>query len=237
MVDSSLRDVQQHRHTHPVIQRYIPIGVVAPMRIEFRQIAHLRSERLLIRHSGVGPDRASAAAIALIHEGCRLIISWGFCGALGNLEVGDIVRAGTVIDAATNQRLSSSLPLPDTVISTDQVAHRRRKVDLANSGAVAVDMESAAIARVCIAEKLAFAVLRVVVDDRQASWPSRFEDFSVAGPWGRLALAIQHPQELFVALSCIHRGKAGLKRLSSELEGFSRRVLFGNSECNRKLSP
>lgn len=222
MVDSALRGVQRHSHTDPVIESYFRMGVVAPMRVEFNQIAHLRSARMLILRSGIGPANAAAATQALIDQGCKLIISWGLCGALENLEVGDIVRAGNVIDAATNQRFTSPLSLPDTVISTNHIADQRTKLDLANRGAVAVDMESAAVARTCVSEHIAFLVLRVVVDDKGATWPARIEHFSHAGPSGRLALLIRHPLELFVALYSIYRGKACLKRLSIELEDWSR---------------
>ena len=203
-----------------MFDRYFRIGVVAPMRVEFNQIAHLQSERILIRRSGIGPARAAAATRVLIGKGCKLIISWGFCGALSDLNVGDIVRAGIAIDAVTNQRFSSSLSLPDTIISASEVADPRRKVDLATSGAVAVDMESAAVARVCVTEKVTFAVLRVVVDDKAADWPSKLERFRDANLTARLGLAIRYPRELSVASRSIYRGKVCLKRLSVELGKF-----------------
>ena len=220
MVDSGLRAVQRHSHTDVVTQSYFRIGVVAPMRIEFEQIALERSDRILIRRSGVGPSNATAAAKTLIGEGCELIISWGFCGALKNLEVGDIVRAGCVIDASTDERFTSQLSLPDVVISTNRVADRSRKLELGSSGASAVDMESAAIARTCLSANVAFAVLRVVVDDRNASWPARFDGFSNVSLPAKLVLALKHPFEFFHAGYSIYRAKTRLKRLSLELEGF-----------------
>lgn len=217
MVDSRLRGVQRHRHTEVVTQSYFRIGVVAPMRIEFAQITPMRSDRLLVRRSGVGPAKAAAAAKTLIGDGCELIISWGFCGALTNLTPGDIVRAGCVIDESTDERFTSPLPLPDTVISTEEVAGRTRKSELASGGALAVDMESAAIARTCDAENVAFAVFRVVVDDQRANWPSKFDGSARMSLPGKLAVAMKHPLELIVAGYSIYRAKVALQRLSVEL--------------------
>lgn len=201
-------------------ERLFRMGVIAPLGLEFRQIAHLQSEAILIRRAGVGPANGASAAQSLIDEGCGLIVSWGFCGALGNLRVGDVVRAGRVIDASTNEQFQSSFSLPDTVISTHYVADGETKRHLADSGAVAVDMESASIARVCQVQEIAFAVLRVVVDDREANWPRLFERFSGASALRRLALGTRHPVVLSIALLNIYRGTLALKKLSVELEDF-----------------
>ncbi len=127
------------------------------------------------------------------------------------------MRAGCVIDESTDERFTSSLPLPDTVVSTEEVADRTRKSELASGGALAVDMESAAIARTCDAENVAFAVFRVVVDDQRANWPSKFDGSARMSLPGKLAVAMKHPLELIVAGYSIYRAKVALKRLSVEL--------------------
>jgi len=102
-----------------------------------------------IRVSGVGRENARRAIVEAIGESKpSRVIAAGFCGALvPELKVGDIVAAPQI---ATVDRL---------------VWDPAEKARLAEeTGARAVDMESAAIAAACAEHGLAFTAIRAVSD-------------------------------------------------------------------------
>lgn len=130
------------------------------------------------RCGGVGGDNASATALTLtrLHP-VDALVSFGVAGALSpSLQVGDLLNPITVID------LASGIELPAEPIS-DQPAQRiltaNRPILTAaekqqchqSYNAVAVDMESAAIARVAQAHKLPFFCVRVISDDARHILP------------------------------------------------------------------
>jgi adenosylhomocysteine nucleosidase len=131
------------------------------------------SGSLIVGVMGVGFDRARSAVHWLLQE-CtpRLVVVAGFAGALDSeLKLGDIVIASEVIEAE-DQVWRTALPaeLGDEtcgrlLTSRTLIATRAHKQRLNRStGAIAVDMESAAIAEACQAERVPCAVVRVISD-------------------------------------------------------------------------
>jgi hopanoid-associated phosphorylase len=139
--------------------------------------------------AGMGPERARAAAGQLVGMGARALVSWGTCGALdrafttgtavvpccsvsdGESLPCDRVWHAAVVDALgrTSIHLSTgpvlSVPAP--------VASPLEKQRLGEAfGAVAVDMESHAVAAVAAAAGLPFLVLRTVVDRLDRGLPA-----------------------------------------------------------------
>jgi adenosylhomocysteine nucleosidase len=128
---------------------------------------------LIVGVMGVGFERAGNAVRWLFQE-CtpRLVVVAGFAGALDPaLKLGDIVIASEVVEAE-DQVWRTALPaeLGDQtcgrlLTSRTLIATRRHKQRLNRStGAIAVDMESAAIAEACQAERVPCAVVRVISD-------------------------------------------------------------------------
>ncbi len=127
---------------------------------------------------GGGPDQRPAA-----------LLSFGYCGALApDLRAGDLVIATEVVDthgqrwtcdaglqerllaAAADQDLTARpgrLAVPEAAAAT-----RRAKARLAQAtGALAIDLESAAVARLAAEAELPFAVLRAVLDETATPLP------------------------------------------------------------------
>jgi hypothetical protein len=136
--------------------------------------------------TGVGPDRTTEALCWLRQgpsfEGKRLgpavIISAGFAGALQEgLTPGDLVWGTEIADAAGQPWKTS---WHDQEFINDSIAHRSGRLLAmtrlvgrpeekrflgARYGALAVDMESAAVARFCTEHSIPFACLRAISDD------------------------------------------------------------------------
>lgn len=124
----------------------------------------------------------------------RLIVSAGFAGGLvGTLEVGDLVVATELCDES-----SVSLPAPwPGVLSGDwqPVLHRGRilttsapvasahqKALLAQKfAALAVDMESAVVARWCQKRQIPFGAVRVISDDAGTSFSPQLQSLLAGG--------------------------------------------------------
>ncbi|MGI9372530.1 MAG: hypothetical protein ACR2OJ_08540 [Hyphomicrobiales bacterium] len=141
----------------------------------------------LVRASGPGLTRAYETAQSLITEGATALMSFGLCGGLSpRLLAGDIVLASKIIsedtnyvcDAAWHQALSNLFPQSvlvheGTILSARAVAatpERKRELHLA-SGADAVDMESAAVAKVAKEANIPFIALRAVSDPAEMALP------------------------------------------------------------------
>lgn len=150
--------------------------------------------RVALIEAGVGPQRAAQATRALI-EGHRpgWVLSVGFAGALvPQLRRGDIVMAdrvkapdseGLKIDVRiSREQLAASPGLHvGTLLTVDHLARTaQEKQQLGQRhDAVAVDMESLAVAEVCRELKRRFLSVRVISDDLETDLPP--EVLSVLG--------------------------------------------------------
>jgi adenosylhomocysteine nucleosidase len=148
---------------------------------------------------GIGAEAARRAAEAVIAiYAPKLIYSAGFAGALDPaLKVGDVVRPRRVINAGDGS--STNLDQGEGVLVTfGSIASREQKAKLRDSfGARAVDMEAAAVARAAAARGIGFAVVKVISDEFDFSFPcmerfidscgqfraGRFAWFTALRPW------------------------------------------------------
>jgi 4-hydroxy-3-methylbut-2-enyl diphosphate reductase len=128
-----------------------------------------------VRRTGMGPKRAAAAGRDLRNSGSAALAVAGFCGALdpamgaGDLVVAsEIRRNGSVVPCPSGPLLAASLrALGHTVhcgpiVSVDRVIRGRAMAELRDTGALAVDTESAWLADAAAGRP--FAVVRAVVD-------------------------------------------------------------------------
>jgi len=197
---------------------------------------HTLADGTLLVISGMGPDAARRAAVALVAAGAQGLLSFGLAGALdpalgaGAVLLPETVTdgAGTVhpTDAAWRARLASrggpgagGEPRGGSLLSVAQplTLPAAKSQAWVRTGAVAVDMESVAIATVAIAAGLRFAVARVIIDTAADSVPGSVTRAADArGEVAYLHLAaglIRRPVELFALLRLARRYRAALRAL------------------------
>ncbi len=160
----------------------------------------LRDIRVAFVETGPGAEKAQRGTHALIDAHApQWIISAGFSGGLDpELQIGDIV-VGNHIVAAEAEDPSSGLkidfkmkPDPKKGLHVGKLAtagHIVRTVDekrqtAERTGAIAVDMESLAVAEVCRERKVKFLSIRGISDDCSADLPA--EVLSVLGGTGSI---------------------------------------------------
>lgn len=168
------------------------------------------SEAILVAN-GVGRSAAASGARRLL-AGRRFeaVISTGFAGALDpSLEVGEVLVADRVQHGRRMYRAKVPSSCPPgvrrgAVLTVDKVVgSARAKQELARRGALAVDMEAAAVAELAAEHGLAFYCVRSISDPATADLPvdfnralrrdGTFSPWNVArqagchaGIWGRL---------------------------------------------------
>jgi hypothetical protein len=157
--------------------------------------------------TGVGPIHAARSlAQRLARDGARprLVVSSGFVGALSpGIDVGTWVTAtrvaewhgGAIVDLAeVAVRPAPEPALPCNVVSSGHLLQGGRSPVRADDGSLlAVDMESAALAREAAGRDIAFMVLRLVSDTPEHPLPGFVSPLATAmaaaGPGSKLAHA------------------------------------------------
>jgi 4-hydroxy-3-methylbut-2-en-1-yl diphosphate reductase len=154
--------------------------IAAPMSVEAAIVASAaRGTR--VRRTGMGPQRALAAAGGIAQEAPRALLVLGFCGGLDAESVpGEVIVAEEVYAAedeghpAARVRCECSAELlgrvagrglkvrSGKIVCVSRLALGERRAALAAAGAIAVDMESVWLAPA--AGERPFGVVRVVLD-------------------------------------------------------------------------
>ncbi len=117
--------------------------------------------------AGMGAKRATLAVEAAMDAmPVTALISTGLAGACNpTLGVGEIVRAGAVIDSKTGWRFDNP-QFKQVLATTDTVASVNEKARLRNLyQADAVDMEAAAVARLARTHSLNFQAIKAISDE------------------------------------------------------------------------
>jgi adenosylhomocysteine nucleosidase len=156
-----------------------------------RRFRFFEKDDFVVVCGGIGAEaarRAAEAAIAIYAP--SVIYSAGFAGALdAAFKVGDVVQPRRVVNAGDGS--SVSLDRGESVlVSFGSVASPAQKASLRDSfRAHAVDMEAAAVARAAEARGAEFAVVKVISDEFNFSFPSmeRFVDSNGQFLQGRFA--------------------------------------------------
>jgi len=123
---------------------------------------------------GIGAEAARRATEAVIREVKPVrVISVGFAGALdGSLEVGRVLEPRMVINAADGVRTEVGSG-EGILVSSATVADKEQKVRLGKTyGALAVDMEAAAVAQGAVARGVEFGALKAISDAADFSLPA-----------------------------------------------------------------
>lgn len=205
----------------------------------------LGERRLAMVQAGVGAKRATAATEALVNgHQPRWVVAAGFAGSLSEeVHTGDLIMATEVGDEAgavlaMDLRLDSGAGVSSgegagrsvrvhtgRLLTLDRIirsAEEKRAVG-AKHAALAVDMESMAVARVCRDRQVRFLAVRVISDDLSHDLPP--EVLSVLGPSrtfragavvGALLKRTGAVKELW---RLRNQAKSAARRLASFLEG------------------
>lgn len=163
--------------------------VVCAVPAERRALRGLVGRGVEVHVTGMGAAATARAAAALVARRPRALVAAGFCGALDPaLRPGDLVAAERVLDEATGEAfpahpalLAAAPGRRGTIVSAVRLA--RTPQERARLSGTAVDLESAAAARVAAGAGVPFLALRAVTD----SVGDRLPDFaSIADARGRL---------------------------------------------------
>ena len=146
------------------------------------------NDNTLVYCSGTGPDNAKKASQYLINKGASRLISWGCAAALApELRPGDLVLADSLCSEQqeqlplssswlqfTHQHLSALTPLLGLLAESSTLVARSedKKIRYQQSSAIALDMESIAIAKIARQNNLPMLVIRCIADPVTMSLPN-----------------------------------------------------------------
>jgi adenosylhomocysteine nucleosidase len=187
--------------------------------VAFAVATELHGGVYVLAANGPGPRLAAqvlkAAEVNAAKAGIRAVISTGFCGGLDpQLELGSIVDATSVVDGATGRQwavraVSTGLPCSrGPVLSVDRVAvTAAEKQSLAHSsGAIAVEMEAAAVSSWADTNSVPFHCVRVVSDTARDSFAIDMNSMRDSeGRFDRVKIALHALAKPFSRLSALMR--------------------------------
>lgn len=148
----------------------------------------LISKNTVVAHAGTGSVNAIKAAETLIAKGCCKLISWGCAAALNNtLKAGDLCLPKIIIaenqqrypihsdwQQHTEKLLAELQPICSDPLSESSsiVSTSTGKKALRDTfGSVALDMESAAIAKIAQKANIPYLVIRAIADPADMNMP------------------------------------------------------------------
>ncbi len=211
------------------------LGIVVAMPAEARTLTKQRlalgeqteiQQGIFLHLSGIGPRRARRSAEALLEKGCTALLSWGTAGGLvHDLPPGRLLLPKRIIAADQTVRdvdlswhgrivgqLSGRLRLQTEPLAESPgvlTTPAEKETLFHRTGAIAVDMESAALAAVAQRAAIPFIAIRAISDDMDLEIPRSF--LSAMDEKGRLRSLMlfkglaRRPIELF-ALIRLGRG-------------------------------
>ena len=173
----------------PRTQKTLQVGILAPMPSELRPLVRAASlqparlgggriyrgrvgrANLVATTTGIGTRAAAQAAERLLDaEHVDRVIVVGIAGAVGpGVAIGDLVVPEWVIDGASGETYPPA-PLADLQgrglleTSDEFVAEPERVARLVARGVIAVDMETASVAAVCVRRNCPWSVVRAISD-------------------------------------------------------------------------
>ena len=220
------------------------IGIVVALPAEARSVIRQRlgfdslrelPEGHWLAVAGAGPDRAQAAAGRLLDRKVRALISWGCAAAIAShLQPGHLLLPEGILgadgqtqasDPLWRERLARSVPAQLTVHggylqeSRKVVATRQAKAALYQlTGALAIDMESAAIARVAASRRVPFLAVRAIADPATMDFPNAVTH--ALNPRGDVRMAsllshvVRHPSQIAALIALGQAFGAAMRTLA-----------------------
>jgi len=174
------------------------------------------SVRLL--YAGIGGEPAArAASWAIDSLRPEVVMSIGFAGALTpDYKVGDVITPAEVVDGSSGETFSAGFGNGVLVTNTGVLAEGDKRQLAARYGAIAVDMEAAAVARVAQENRIPFFAVKAVSDEVDFRMPPLEKFVGKAGKFqtSRLLAHVAVRPAFWPVL--MHLG-ANAKRASSQL--------------------
>jgi adenosylhomocysteine nucleosidase len=187
----------------------------------------------LLAVSGIGRAAARAAAIALVEAGSSALMTFGLAGALDPaLEPGSVVVPREVLaadgtryqaDASWRSRVAAVLGAVGVLTESSLLTADRaiespadKAAAFQSTGAIAVDMESAAVAQIAAQHNLPFIAVRVIVDTAADKLPRAVVAASRAGrvKFGRLiAGLVVAPGQIVPLIRLARRYRVAMRSL------------------------
>lgn len=201
--------------------------------------------------SGIGHEAATICANNLLSLNIDALISWGVAGAINDsLKPGDLLIAESVIGreykyVVSNEWLNrmkayfmkmSSNPKIAPIASTEALctSAKDKKYLSQKTGAVAVDMESAAIAAIAKAQNIDFLVIRSIADDANTSIPEAVikHTDSLGRPklFGFIISCLKKPVQLSDLIKLGYYYKKALITLKSNASDLKKQHFLYNSQ-------
>ncbi len=223
------------------------------------------ANEILLVQTGIGPSAAArGAAAVLAGSPVDLVVSAGYACLLTDGRVGDVMTATEVatLSPTASATDAAARPCDERFRSTAaSVAQRRgkrvhvgrvvsdarvavtaddKRRAAAGTGAIGLDMESAAIATVAAERRIPMGVLRVASDLKDADLPFDFNRCTGPLGWARgVALCVTHPSRLCalmafrrdVAVATASLTEACREVLGREEAAGPRRMTIRCAEC------
>jgi adenosylhomocysteine nucleosidase len=222
---------------------------------DFRQVlraagGRLGGEEIRVAHLGVGPAAASREVRRLLaEEPPRILICTGFAGGLdARVRIGDLVVADNFSAPelrARAQALTGEKPhrFFGSVVTRDEVVETAAaKAALAfETGALAVDMETASVAEACHAAGVPLLAVRAISDDVTTPLPVPFDEWfdlrrQRPRPWALVKYLLRHPESIRPFTHFV-RGLAPARQAMADfLDRYLRQPLESNSSRRMKES-
>jgi adenosylhomocysteine nucleosidase len=196
--------------------------------VQYAEEGVWHGKRYLLAANGPGAGLATkcvevalraTSAVDLSSSKLEGVVSVGLCGALQpSLNVGDILVGTEVLDANSGERFTCSrvthegMAAEGSVISIARIAvTKTEKAKLAETGAHAVEMEAAGIAKRTVAATLPFACIKVVSDRVDEEFVIDFNELrTTEGRFARgkiVVYALTHPSVISSLLQLRRRSK------------------------------
>lgn len=230
------------------------VAIVAALESECASLRRAPPTPWHVMQSGPGAERAGAAATRAVAAGARVLVSWGLAGGLKNtLAPGVVVIPQRVLahdggtfdaDPALHSRLAGladelAVEVGDLVtVPTPLESPEAKRAARERYSAVAVDMESAAIARVAREARVPFVALRVVFDGVADALPAGAEQWLDEDGRRRLApllRAIASPGQWSGLVTLIRRYRVASRALEDLARALARRRVLVGDETARPV--
>jgi adenosylhomocysteine nucleosidase len=187
------------------------------------EITVYNNEHAVVAHAGMGSSRvALAVQAAMAARPVTALLSVGLAGGCDpSVRVGDIVRAGVVVDTLSGERFSNS-EWRQVLASAPSIASVREKQRLFVSySASAVDMEAATVARIAQGHNLPFRAIKVISDDASFEMQELGRFATPNGQFREAAFAaysVVRPRLWSKLAQLAGNSKLALEALTTELE-------------------
>jgi adenosylhomocysteine nucleosidase len=176
------------REVRPLVKGWRAV----PSERDGRRFKFFENDAAVAVCGGIGTEAARRAAEAVITRYYPAVIySAGFAGALTpEMKVGEVIHPRQVVNAGDGSRLT--LDWGEGVLVTfGTIANPEQKKKLREAyGALAVDMEAAAVARAAEARGLKFGAIKVISDEFSFDFPSMERFVSATGQFSEWKFAI-----------------------------------------------